>query len=97
MGPQTHFSYPNSNVKSLGPVKVTMKQPGSFMVPRIQTGADDERLYNQALSKVSGANVVLDYVRTTTLYVWPLPAIYWTEEVFEGTAARMETGQQGLQ
>ena len=29
MGPQSHFTYPNSNVVALGPVKATIKGPSS--------------------------------------------------------------------
>jgi hypothetical protein len=96
IGPQTHFTYPNSNVKVLGPVKVQMKGPGSWFAPSIMTGETDEKLYQLAMAKVNGSNLLIDYVRTTTVYQWPLPQIFWTQEELEATAAQMEVGQQTL-
>lgn len=96
IGPETQFVYPNSNVKSLGPVSVKKRGNISLGGPSLRTGEDDRSLYNLALSKVAGANVIIDYYRVTELkYFYPLP-FFWTESRFEGTAAKAEVGRQEL-
>lgn len=96
VGPQSHFAYPNSNVKALGPVKLKTKTKASVM-PQLTTGDNDEMVFNQAIAQVAGANIILDYVRCSTVYKWPGLPIYWTVEEIEATAGQMEVGQQGLQ
>src|SRR6266702_3164515 len=89
LGPQSHFAYPNSNVKALGPVKLKTQTKASVM-PQVTTGDNDEMVYNKAIAQVAGANILLDYVRVSTVYKWPGLPIFWTEEELEGTAAQME-------
>lgn len=96
IGPQSHFDFPNSNVRPIGPVKV--KQPGrsSLFYPPMPTGDDDMALYNAALQQVEGGDLVTDYIKTTRLYsAWLVP-IYWSEHEIEGTVAEMEVGRQRL-
>lgn len=95
LGPQSHFAYPNSNVKALGPVKLKT-QTKTSVTPQVTTGDNDEMVYNKAIAQVAGANMILDYVRVSTVYKWPGLPIYWNEEELEGTAAQMEVGKQGL-
>jgi hypothetical protein len=96
IGPVTQFIHPNSNVKALGPVSVKKIGNFSLIQPSLRTGNDDLALYNLALSKVAGANAVIDYYRVTNLkYIYPLP-FFWTESKLEGTAAKVEIGQQEL-
>lgn len=98
MNPATHFTPPNSNVKPLGPVSVKLKGMVSWLgPPSWMTSDTDARVYNAALSQVDGADVIIDYVRTTTLRNWPGLQIYWTEEVLEGTAAKVVVGEQSLE
>ena len=96
IGPQTHFNYPNSNVRALGPVKIEMDGPGAFGMPALRTGEMDQKLYNEALAQVEGANLIIDYVKTTSLYHAPIIPIWWSTMTLEGTAARMELGRQSL-
>jgi len=97
ISPESHFAYPNSNVKALGPVTVKMQGTSSVFVPPSWMTSDvDVKVYNAALSQVDGADLVIDYIRTTTLKEWPGLPIYWTEERLEGTAAKMEVGKQKL-
>jgi hypothetical protein len=90
MGPQSHFDFPNSNVKPLGPVKVT-KMPCKAAFP---TATDDLALYNAALKQVDGADLVIDYVKVIRLY--GLGPFTWCEMDIEGTAAKMEIGTQKI-
>ncbi len=95
VGPQSHFAFPNSNVKALGPVKLKTQTKAS-VTPQVTTGDNDEMVYNQAIAQVAGANILLDYIRVSTVYKWPGLPIYWNDEELEGTAAQMEVGKQGL-
>ncbi|MFA5865993.1 MAG: hypothetical protein WC975_15070 [Phycisphaerae bacterium] len=99
LGPQSHFVYPNSNIKDLGPVKVKMRGADkSDRFPSFMTSEMDVSLYNEALKQVDGANIILDYVRKTTIKMEPslFGQKFQTEEELEGTAARMELGKQEL-
>jgi hypothetical protein len=95
IGPQSYFNYPNSNVKAIGPVKVSMAGPGGFM-QGFTSGETDAQLYSKALAQVQGANLIIDYVKTTRVYYPFVFPIYWSKVELEGTAARMEIGQQIL-
>lgn len=95
IGPQSHFAYPNSNIKALGPVSLKMKgKTSAFAMPTVQSSEIDTKVFNAALSQVEGSNVIIDYMRTTTVYKFG--DIHWTEEYLEGTAAHMDVGQQEL-
>lgn len=91
---QSHFSYPNSNVTPLGQVKSTLTR-WSFFVPPVE--ADDAlTLVNEAIAKKPGADMMINYVLDTTTMILPL-FFYKADMVVEGTAAKMEIGEQALE
>lgn len=90
---ETHFSFPNSNVVPLGQVKSTMSR-WSFLFPKV-TADDALGLMKEAIAQQSGADLVINYVLDTKTTIFP-PFIYITDIVLEGTAARMEIGEQDL-
>lgn len=90
---ETHFSFPNSNVVPLGQVKSTMSR-WSFLLPNV-TGDDALGLMKEALAQQSGTDLVINYVLDTKTTIFPL-FIYKTDMVLEGTAAKMEIGEQEL-
>jgi hypothetical protein len=97
LGPQSHFAFPNSDVKDLGPVRVVVTKPATLDFPEF-TSEDDLKLYNTALAQVEGANIILDYckiVRWYTILVWPYPPIFkiQIETELQGRAAKMEVGE----
>ena len=94
IGPQSHFDFPNSNVTPLGPVKVKTAGGSGFMVPPLKTSEDDLKLYNEAIAQSNGATMIIDYVRTYTVYGFLF--VYWSEMEIEGTAAKMEVGKHDL-
>ena len=96
IGAQSHFVPPNSNVKPLGPVTVKVKSKLRFLMADIKTGKDDLDVYNQALSQVGGANVIVDYRRVTSVKYPLLPFITWKETELNGTAAKIVAGRQRL-
>jgi hypothetical protein len=96
LGPQTHFDFPNSNVIRLGPVKAKVDGPGSvFAFPGFSSDYEAQ-LYNTAISQVTGANMITDYIRTYKVYTLQMLPVYWTTLEIEGTAAKMEVGKQIL-
>jgi len=96
LGPQSHFAYPNSNVTPLGPAKAKVSGGSGLQMP-MPTSRSDVAVYNKAISQVNGANLVVDYIKTFKVYVFPLlPFFYWSAAEIEGTAAKMEVGKQQL-
>lgn len=97
IGTESEFVHPNANVKTLGPVKVKISGGSGFFVPPpMRTAELDRRLYQAALSQVAGANVVIDYVVVTTIKTIPVLPVYFSELELEGTAAKVDVGQQYL-
>jgi hypothetical protein len=95
IGPQTHFDYPNSNVTPLGPTKVKVNGPMSFLAsPDVRTSDCDVLVYTAALSQVPGANLITDYATVYKTYeFWP---ITWSKLEMEGTACKMEVGKKDI-
>lgn len=95
-GTQSGFNYPNSNVTALGPVKAEVSTGVSFGMPEFMTSEIDNRLFNAALSKAEGANLIIDYTKVTRLYSFPGIPIQWASVEIQGTAAKAEVGTQEL-
>ena len=93
--PQSHFSYPNSNVTPLG--RVTGEASTSGLVP-VTYDADLEEEAIQIALKEKGGDILIDYLATTTITMFPLLLlnIYTTTVRVDGTAAKMTIGQQRL-
>lgn len=93
--PQSHFSYPNSNVTPLG--RVTGEASTSGLLP-VTYDADLEEEAIQIALKEKGGDILIDYVATTTITAFPLLIItvYTTTVRVDGTAAKMTIGQQQL-
>ena len=97
--PSSHFVYPNSNVKELGPVKVNMFGGWSLFFPSpVRTSEIDHKLYNAALTQHEGADMIIDYVVTSKVKFIPayVLMIYYTTHELDGTAAVAEVGRQHL-
>jgi hypothetical protein len=97
--PATHFVHPNSNVKILGPVTAEITGGVSILVPPpVRTSADDEKLYNAALSQQPGADVIVDSVVTSKVKMIPLPyiSIFYVTHKIEGYGAKKIVGKQEL-
>ena len=93
MGPQSHYVFPNSNVKPLGPVKVThMKFQHDS-----PTSEDQLALYNVALTQVQGATLIIDYIKVVRYFGSDENGkSQGCEMDIEGTAAKMEIGTQKI-
>lgn len=91
---QTHFDFPNSNVKPLGQVKASIEK-SSWIVPPEVTLNDVRNIIDQALKLKAGADMIINYRlnTTNTSYLY-----YYTMLItLEGTAVSMEVGEQELQ
>ena len=90
--PNSHFAYPNSNVKAIGPVKASAKKFG-FIVGSSIDKQFVMKVYNEAL-KTSGGDLIIDAkFDTETFMFWPISV---TTLTLEGTAASMVIGKQEL-
>lgn len=91
---ETHFSFPNSNVTPLGQVKSSLSKWSIGLLP-VDSG-DALNLVNEAIAQKSGANLMLNYIIDTRITIF-LPFVYKADMLVEGTAAKMEIGEQELQ
>ena len=103
LGPEASFVHPNSNVTPLGPVNVKSAGPVELRIAGYTIdSAEWEKLNCEALRKYADANVIVDYAKIATVrWLWlPIPYIplhlTWTVYRLEGSAARMEVGEQYL-
>jgi hypothetical protein len=95
MGSQSKFTYPNSNVVPLAPVKVEVSGPGAFLaLPDLVTSDNDLKVFNAAMAKVDGSNLIVDYVKNYRSYYFLF--FHWSTLELEGTAAQMTVGKQEL-
>lgn len=96
--PASHFVHPNSNVKILGPVHVSLKSGISIMLPPpVRTAEMDKKLYQMALAQQSGADVIVDFVVTAKITMYPLYiTFYKVEYILDGMAAKKIVGKQEL-
>ena len=95
LGPQSHFDYPNSNVKAIGPVRVKINGH-SGMGMALPTAEDHAKVYQAALLQVEGATLITDYAKTVRIYQVPIIPWSWNTLEIEGTAAKMTIGKQEL-
>ena len=94
--PASHYVYPNSNVTPLGQTSASFSKFSILFPPKF-TGEDSEMLFNQALSRYPGADVVLDYKTDTKITMIPIFVTFWKMDiVVTGTAAKMEVGKQDI-
>lgn len=92
--PSTNFTYPNSNVRPLGHVKVSAKKEDFFFAPAL-TKDNVTDLMNDALAQQPGADMLVNYRLDTTYTMFPF---YYIQTItLEGTAVDMITlGEQDL-
>ena len=94
--PQSHFSYPNSNVVPLGRVQGEASVT-TILTPTIMDADLEDEAIQKALSQ-KGGEILIDYTLTTQIKFIPIPIfpIYITTYRVDGTAAKMTIGKQKL-
>ncbi len=91
--PNSHYVYPNSNVTPLGHTYSEIKKTGVIIPPAFKA-RDVDQLYNTALSRHSGADVIIDYsvdTKITSFFIF-----HFLKTTLVGTAAKMEVGKQDI-
>ena len=96
--PASHFAFPNSNVKALGHVSAGVSKV-SIYIPRQITAKDILIAMNNALAQQPGSDLLID-VKTDSKLRIINPLLYFpfyvTSYSIDGTAAKMEVGDQEL-
>ncbi len=92
---QSHFTYPNSNVKPLG------HATGEASTTSLMPDFNDPNLESEAISNAlssRGGDVLINYNERQLVTMVPLLVItiYTTTVQVEGTAAKMTVGEQNL-
>jgi hypothetical protein len=92
--PQSHFTYPNSNVVDLGQVEARTSKRSWIIPPEIKQ-EDAVELMNKALAQNPEADLLINYKIDTLTTVIPVINIITTEMILSGHAASMvEIGRQ---
>jgi hypothetical protein len=88
--PNSQFAYPNSTIKVLGPTTASITKEIEQDSPGL-TVEDMRKVYADALAKVEGANILINYREDTTItfQMFAKPKIQYR---LEGEAARMDVG-----
>lgn len=92
--PQSHFDYPNSNIRPLASTSGTVSEI-SFLTPNL-SGELERSAIADALNKQAGADILINYIgeqKTTQLLILPIYSITYT---VRGTASATEVGKQYL-
>lgn len=92
--PSSQFAYPNSNIKSLGPATAEIQKSAWLVQPRLKM-EDIKKCYNDAVSKVANANILINYKEDTTFTEYPF-GISTIKYCLRGEAAQMTIGQQEI-
>ncbi len=93
LNPQSHFDYPNSNIKPLASTSGTVSEISSF--PNL-SGELERLAITDALNKQAGADILINYIgelKTTQFLILPIFSVTYT---VYGTASVMEVGKQYL-
>jgi hypothetical protein len=92
--PQSHFSYPNSNVTPLGHVRAEVSKT-NILFPDLGNPNLEQEAVRRALTEKGGDLLIDGRYFWTSTYFYPLIVpIYTTTLVVEGEAARMGIGRQ---
>jgi hypothetical protein len=92
--PQSHFDYPNSNIKPIASTSGTVSEI-TFSRPSI-SGELERLAIADALKKQAGADILINYIgeqKTMQFLILPIYSITYT---VHGTASAMEVGKQYL-
>jgi hypothetical protein len=91
--PQSHFSFPNSNVQPIGPVRAEVSKTNLFF-PDVGNPNLEQDAVRHALSEKGGDLLINGRYFWSSTYFYLLIPIYSTTLVVEGEAATMQIGRQ---
>ena len=92
--PQSHYDYPNSNVKPLGEAVGKVSQTSFFIPPMGINGEMERQAIEDALKTKPGSDILINYISETKRTM--LPIINIIDYTVHGTAASMSVGIQKL-
>lgn len=95
LNPQSHFDYPNSNIRPISSVTGTVSEM-QFGMGAGMNGELERLAIEDALSKQVGSDILVNYIgeaKYTNLLILPIASVTYT---VYGTAAKMESGKQYL-
>lgn len=94
LNPQSHYDYPNSNIKPIANTSGTVSEMAISLKPLGLSGKLERQAISDALGKHSGTDILINYVgeqkRTSLVFI---QSVTYT---VTGTAAKMEIGKQYL-
>jgi len=90
--PQTHYTYPNSNVTPIAHVKGQATKTSFFQPPMVTSSLEHDAIYN-ALQQASGADLLVNTFHFKDMTQFMVLPIYTLTYRVEGTAAKMEVGK----
>jgi hypothetical protein len=96
LNPQSHFDYPNSNIKPIASTSGTVSEISFSFSPPNLSGELERIAIEDALKKQAGADILINFIgeqKTTQILILPIFSITYT---VRGTAAKMEVGKQYL-
>lgn len=93
--PNSHFAFPNSNVKPLGHVSAEISKT-TILVPSMVDKEMIDELMDKAL-KQKGGDLLINYKASTSVTYIPIGIpIFITKVRLDGTACEMTIGRQYL-
>ena len=93
--PQSHFDFPNSNIIPLGKVHGEASTTSIFIPNPMDADLQEEAIQNALRQK--GGDILIDYTYSYKITSWVLLPIYTTTIEVDGTACKMEIGEQELE
>jgi len=93
LNPQSHYDYPNSNIRPLAHTSGTVSEITSSP---FLSGELERLAIHDALSKQAGAEILINYIgeiKTMQFIILPIYSVTYT---VYGTASVMEVGKQYL-
>lgn len=94
LNPQSHYDFPNSNIKPIAYTSGSISEISISMFPPGFAGGFKQKAINNALKKQAGSDILINYLgemKTTSLMYFHASTYTVT-----GMAAKMEIGKQIL-
>lgn len=94
LNPQSHYDFPNSNIKPIANTSGTVSEI-SFLSPNL-SGELERIAIADALQKQADADILINFIGEKKITQFLILPIYSVTYTVRGTAAKMEIGKQYL-
>ncbi len=95
LNPQSHFDYPNSNIRPIASASGSTAEVSIGFTPPMLSGEIERAAIADALSKQAGSDLLINYVGERKITSF-FNLIHSQTYTVTGTAAKMEVGKQYL-